>query len=351
MDKNITPEMVERFLNNQSDEAEAELVAVFLKNESLEALNHYLPDDDWQNNEQREHLSEELPDKMWQSVAAKTTLLKTRKIIYLKRLLIAACTVGVFFVGSYFFASRNYSKVDYSKNKVARVPKIIGNTTDMDLDTVLPDGSKMILKPGASVQYYGSFKSNRELSLTGTAYFEVVHDSEHPFVVRANGISTTDLGTKFWVLNKASNQTVTIKLIEGSIVVRSFEKSFGMKDIYLIPGQKVVVDKIGCTALVSGIEERKNVPILDVTKKAVHLGNVVWTNSAYTFSKSSLNDVFGKLERRYKVFIKVKSADIADCQFTGKIMYSDSLETLIKTICAMNSLSYTKNGDTINIKK
>ncbi|MGF7229762.1 FecR family protein [Arachidicoccus sp.] len=352
MDNNITPEMIERFLNNQSDEAEAERVAAFLNNASQDILNRYLPDDEWQDEPVSRHMPDGLPEEMWQSVE-KVSLFKNYRVIYLKRLLVAACSLGVLFIGYYIYSSKNDVTASSSKQQVVAASiKTIVNRTNAALNTVLPDGSKLVLEPRASVHYSSSFKSKRDIYLSGTAFFSVTHDSAHPFVVRTNGIATTDLGTEFWVVNGEAEHTITVKLIEGSVMVSSFEKSFGMDNVYLKPGQKVVINKVTGTAYVSENEIKKTVTKpLAMPEKRVATGSAVWTNAAYTFSKSSLEDVFKKLEMRYNVIINVKPTDISGCQFTGKIMYSDSLETLIQAICDMNNLKYSRQGNTIDIKK
>ena len=51
----------------------------------------------------------------------------------------------------------------------------------------LPDGSQVWLNSGTSVTYNSSFnKKERELLLSGEAYFEVAEDARRPFVVQAN---------------------------------------------------------------------------------------------------------------------------------------------------------------------
>lgn len=65
---------------------------------------------------------------------------------------------------------------------------------------MLSDGSRITLAPGSSARWRRDFKSgNREVQLDGEGYFEVVHDSLHPFKVRARNAVVEDVGTRFVV--------------------------------------------------------------------------------------------------------------------------------------------------------
>lgn len=60
----------------------------------------------------------------------------------------------------------------------------------------LSDGTKVWLNSESSLKYPTAFTSNtREVEITGEAYFEVKHNSEHPFRVHLpNGSVVEDIG-------------------------------------------------------------------------------------------------------------------------------------------------------------
>ena len=64
---------------------------------------------------------------------------------------------------------------------------------------ILADGTVVWLNAGSSLQYAGNFNSkNREVFLTGEAYFEVTKQSDGtPFVVKTDQYSVLVKGTKF----------------------------------------------------------------------------------------------------------------------------------------------------------
>ena len=64
--------------------------------------------------------------------------------------------------------------------------------------TVLPDGSRVWLNASSKLVYHNSFwSSDRQIDLSGEAYFEVSHDKHAPFIVNSKQIKTCVLGTKF----------------------------------------------------------------------------------------------------------------------------------------------------------
>ena len=64
---------------------------------------------------------------------------------------------------------------------------------------VLPDGTKVWLNASTQIVYKPSFwKRERQVDLSGEAYFEVSRNKTKPFVVNSNDVgSSCVLGTKF----------------------------------------------------------------------------------------------------------------------------------------------------------
>jgi len=347
MENGVTPDMIKRFLNNQSDEAEAERIAEYLKS-NPQILERYSNDEDaWQEGIDK-HLPLVLREKLWHNVEKKINVSKCRMYKWLA----AASMTGIVF-GAYFFFSQNKKEPGISNAQYAiltRHKNVIENNTYTEKEAALPDGSRIVMKSHTSVYYYDTFSAHRDIYMNGQAYFEVAHDKKHPFTVYANGISTTALGTHFWVISN-DRQSVTVKLSEGKVVVRSIEKSFTMKDVFLSPGEKVVISKKTGLAIVSRFKEnegKKDIPVAGSKKVE---SKTIWTNSAYTFSKASLAKVFDRIALQYHVQIKLADSSIGDYQFTGKIMYDDSLGTIMTAICEMNNLKFNQSGSIINIEK
>lgn len=103
----------------------------------------------------------------------------------------------------------------------------------------LPDGSKAHLHPGSSLKFPVKFVgSTREVELKGEAYFVVAKDAQHPFIVFANNVQVSVLGTEFNIAAYHGNSP-TVTLINGSVKVSA---KTAKKEMILKPGQQAVLN-------------------------------------------------------------------------------------------------------------
>ena len=104
---------------------------------------------------------------------------------------------------------------------------------------VLSDGSNVHLNSGSSIKYPVNFLKGqqRQVFLTGEAFFDVVHDQEHAFVVNAQDLDIHVYGTKFNVSNYPEDRDTEVVLVEGSVGLResNLEKADNA-EVYLKPG-------------------------------------------------------------------------------------------------------------------
>ncbi|WP_434771527.1 FecR family protein [Pseudomonas entomophila] len=90
-------------------------------------------------------------------------------------------------------------------------------STDQVRSVQLSDGSQVQLNLDTELRFF-NFKDQRRVALVkGEAFFEVRHDSAHPFIVRAGNGQTRVTGTGFNVWKYQDQVTVT--LVEGSVQV------------------------------------------------------------------------------------------------------------------------------------
>ncbi|MFI5250445.1 MAG: FecR family protein, partial [Gemmatimonadales bacterium] len=76
------------------------------------------------------------------------------------------------------------------------------------LTVALLDGTRVTLAPDSRLTAPAGFgRTTREVTLDGKAYFDVVHDSLHPFTVIAAGERIRDIGTQFVVDAYTHDQT------------------------------------------------------------------------------------------------------------------------------------------------
>ena len=193
---------------------------------------------------------------------------------------------------------------------------------------ILPDGSRVWLNSASRVSYNSDFNvKNRNISLQGEAYFEVAEGHDHPFVVKAQDISVTAIGTKFNIRAYNEDNTVTTTLVEGKVMTEASSQT-----LMLNPNQEAVYDKV------SGIISKS-----DLKDDAYA---VPWMQNSILFQDHSLEEIAAILERMYNVNIVFDDDTVRKYSFTGLIR-NNSLSNILELISGTSPVNYTMTTDTI----
>lgn len=223
----------------------------------------------------------------------------------------------------------------------------------------LEDGSVVILSPKSTVRFNEPFTDNRrDIVLSGEADFKVAKDKSKPFTVFSGEISTTALGTQFTVKVFPSDNNITVKLYEGKVVVKKLEgvRSKTNEDVYLLPGEQLIYSMHTHTGSISSFE--KHPVTVDVEaddnnkhdagdEPSVSADNAPW----YMFNNQALPVVFEQLKEMYQVDIVYTKADLRKMYFIGKFHRTDSVETILEQIGALNRLKVTKTNNKFLVEK
>ena len=110
----------------------------------------------------------------------------------------------------------------------------------------LPDGSHVSLNAGSKLTYPEHFSGkNREIYLSGQAFFKVHHDTEHPFIVKTKSMDIKALGTSFEVFSVDST-SYTEMILSGGAVEVSTKRTEGEGDVFLVfPDEKLAYELNG----------------------------------------------------------------------------------------------------------
>ncbi|RAV28740.1 FecR family protein [Sinomicrobium soli] len=133
------------------------------------------------------------------------------------RFAIAASILVMLTAGlSYFFISH------YHTENFVRIEVAEGEPESIFL---LPDSSRVALREASVLEYRENFITDREIRLQGEAYFEVKHDTRHPFYVNFDGNRLLVTGTKFLVSSFKKDTVSRVDVEEGSVRVYHHENS------------------------------------------------------------------------------------------------------------------------------
>lgn len=145
---------------------------------------------------------------------------------------VAAVIAALLAIGSVsvYFNTGTFSKSEFH---------VVENATANLKEIQLPDGSTVELEPSSKITYADNFKENRQLKLSGTAFFNVREDKNHPFSVQCSKATTTVLGTSFTVAEEEQGKLVRVRLYNGSVRMNVAGET---KNWILAPGNEFVLN-------------------------------------------------------------------------------------------------------------
>lgn len=194
---------------------------------------------------------------------------------------------------------------------------------------ILSDGTKVWLNAASSISYPVVFSGKeRKVSITGEAYFEVVHNAAKPFRVQVGDMQVEDIGTAFNINAYTDEPSIKTTLVSGSA------KILENKDArVLIPGQQAIV--------------KSNTNVIQIVK--VNTDDVIgWKNGQLYFENEDLKTIMRQVSRWYDVNIVYQGA-IPGRTFIGGISRKSNISELIK-ILDYEDVHCTLNGKTITVR-
>ncbi|MBS0030507.1 FecR family protein [Chitinophaga sp. 22321] len=177
---------------------------------------------------------------------------------------------------------------------------------------VLSDGTKVWLNAASSLYYPTSFPGrDREVILTGEAYFEVAEQPSKPFRVRVNDIQVTVLGTSFNVSAYAEDNEFRATLVSGAVKVNN--QSEGIK---LAPGKQA--------SLHSGATSFK---VEQVDTDIV----TAWRKGLFRFDNADIKTITSQIARWYDVEVEFRGKMPAR-KFMGTLSRKEPLPAILKVL-------------------
>ena len=224
-------------------------------------------------------------------------------------------------------------KVAYQKRENGHVAKVEYNTITTprggQYQLVLADGSKVWLNAASSIHFPTAFTGNeRNVEITGEAYFEVEHIATMPFHVKVNNADVAVMGTHFNINAYDDEGVMKTTLLEGSVKV-----SKGNESIFITPGEQAEVSNSS-----NNIEVKKDVDLDEV---------VAWKNGYFYFNQASVQTVMNQLSRWYDVDIQY-TGTIPKRQFDGEMQRSLTLSQVLKLL-SQNKVNFQIEGKKIII--
>ncbi len=228
------------------------------------------------------------------------------------------CTAGV----AFYLGQKN----SLLQNPELKFTSIVADKGQIS-KVILPDSSVVWLNAGTKLTYDNNYSyKNRNLNLSGQAFFQVKKNKTLPLVVASGDLRVKVLGTRFDVCAYPGEGSVHVFLESGKVeLLNAADKSFQFE---LNPGQ---------------IAEYK--PLLGFVsiKEAAKSDYFSWKDGELRFTDTPMKDVITQLERRFGVEFIVQDPTVYKSVFNASFK-TESLNEILDYIRFSCQINYKVTG-------
>lgn len=298
-----------------------------------------------------------LEDKMWDRIKDETHLHKkdsTEDIIkflplkpwYRKSVWRVAASILVLLGVGFTWVQFQSFKQNYSEDRVLASQNTITNTTQIPMDVMLEDSTKVSLYPESQLNISLAFSKHnkREVFLTGEALFDVSKNPEKPFLVQTGDLITRVIGTSFKITSNSHDDNIEVAVLSGKVSVynNDVQKKQEKKNngVVLTPNQKVIYHLENKQFVMSVVDEPL---LLSIGKTNDSLP------TTFIYDETPIEEVLQQLEKNYGIQIEViENERFFDCPLTANLS-EQSLFNKLEMICTSLNATYEVKGTTILI--
>ncbi|WP_440134606.1 FecR family protein [Chitinophaga sancti] len=223
---------------------------------------------------------------------------------------------------------------------------------------IMEDGTRVTLNADSKLEYSKDFASkNREVYLTGEAFFDVHADPQKPFIIHTSKMDIKVLGTAFNVKSYPDDASSEATLIKGAIEVTVTDNP--SEKIILKPSQKLVLTNFDST-------KRKAVSIRDLTPNVPSVPSVTsmtylndkkdssvvmetsWLQNKLVFQDEDFGTLAKRMERWYNISIHFNRVGYRQLRFTG-VLEGETIAEALNALHLTESFNYKIEDSTIVI--
>lgn len=306
--------LLEKFFSGQSTEEENNVLSKIFKDGGEDIFDEYCRRK-WAENDCR--IPTSVKARIRQSLFNKMPRVKWRRVIASASAVLAAAVI--------LFMCMFWSRP--SENAAPEIFEIVAERGQKSSVT-LPDGSRVMINSASTISYTSDYNvKERNVFLSGEAYFDVASNADIPFVVHADKVSVTALGTEFNVKAYAEDPYVVTTLVEGGVRTEA-----GTQYELLTRAQEASYNKEADVLLAYDVK--------DISRA------VPWIRNELLFENESLADIAVTLERMYNVTIVFEDEAAKGYSYTGLIR-NNSLQNVLELISSTSPVGYKMNSGII----
>lgn len=332
----INKELLRRWLNGNCTEEEVIAIKKYLQEKGAEAFAQQM-DTDWEqvqgvmDTPDTERLLANIRSTIQPASIPETTT-PVIKFYPSKRMAIAVALFTIAVTGTwYLFSLKGHNGPHIAKQDW----RTIQNTAHHKINISLPDHSQVWLAAGTTLRYATDFgQLDRQVQLSGEAFFEVTKDSLHPFTVQAGKVNTRVLGTHFNVEAYEAETFTRISLVEGKVTATYTDANNHKMSAILLPGHRLCYNRSSSNGKV----------------ESVNLNEQAYTGTALVLQDVSLATALHRIGVHYGKDIQLLDS-VQDRQQFSAIVPGNDLGAALNNLAFVYRLQYQIVKDTIRIYK
>lgn len=327
-------ELLIKYLKNQCTESELNEVLRWVNTDSLneegkkwilEDWNSYQETDSLEDNEKFTAIFDKIQKKIDHGNQKKSaTASKTITLSVFTSWITKAAAILLIPVLSFLIYTLSEKKIE--SDKYAKLTDSLEVIAPMGSRTVvqLSDGSVVHLNYGSKIKYPQFFSGNtRDVALTGEGFFEVAHNHEKPFIVKAGNLKIKAVGTTFNVLAYPDDDVIETTLVNGKVILAKVETGASKTIGAMTPGQHVNYNlETGAMTSSEGTIEKY----------------ISWKDGKLIFEDTPILQVAERLSRMFNVDFEIRN-DIKDYIYTVTLM-DESLTQILDLITIATPVDY-----------
>ncbi|PTN02624.1 FecR family protein [Mangrovibacterium marinum] len=315
---------IDAYYKSSSKNDEDFVIESFSNNKNTDILRK-LAQEQWNESSEEKVSLQHLLKKLHQTIVhTQPRKPKTTTIIFNFYSKVAAVMLVPLLIAGLYVVRQN---VSYA-NSITEIESPMGSRVHFKL----PDGSAGVLNGGSNLSYTADFVKNRNIQLTGEAYFEVAKDKQHPFTVKTTSADIRVLGTKFDVCAYPEAEDILTTLEEGQVQI--YNKKQGSTEL-LSPGEQNVI---------------RNSSGLMTTRQVETQLYTSWRKDVLRIDNTSFEKVVKLMERWYGVNIEL-APELKQSQNYTLTIKTESLREMLQLLKLTTPFNYQINGNKVTITK
>lgn len=330
MEKNTNILLLECFMRGETSPDEERILSDWLHSqEAKEQLSNYYQET-WKGSNNK--LIAEVQGRMFERVKSQMhnavqelngrkqkRTMRIRRLFQYAAVILLIITAGI---GGHLYT------VSQTEPTVTDKSYLVQTGKGQRANITLPDGTVVWLNSYTQLHYNANYgATQRVVSLTGEAYFEVAKDKKKPFIVETAGMNVEALGTTFNVKAYREDSQIIATLFSGSVRVSS-----DRDNVILSPDENATFERRSGKLAIHKLDNSSYAKM--------------WRNNDLVFNGETLEEIAVLLNRMYNVQIAFKSERIKQYRFSG-VICNNSLDNVIELISLTSPITYETRGDTI----